>query len=195
MNETLKLGLILLLIAGIAGCLLSVVNMVTEEPIEAAELYAKSSPEVANAVCPGSSKIESFDEELNKTIKTDNEKFVEVRKCKDDNGNVLGYGISTLSTVKGYGGDVEVIVGVSMDGKITGVKVTGHKETPGLGANIELPKFQSQFIGRSVDEQIVASKTASADNEIQCLGGATYSSKSFTSAVNNALDIYNKFLK
>lgn len=200
MKEILRLGIILLLIAGIAGAVLSGVNVLTVDKIAAAELYAKSSPEVANAVCPGSTKIENsnvknYDESKQVTISEANESFEEVRMCRNDAGDDMAYAITTLSTVDGYGGEIEIIVGINFDGEITGLKVTSHSETPGLGANITTVKFQDQFIGLNADTELVASKVASGDGEIQSLSGATYSSKSFTSAINNAFEIYNEYLK
>lgn len=38
----------------------------------------------------------------------------------------------------GYAGDIELLVGILMDGSITGVRVLQHQETPGLGDDIEL---------------------------------------------------------
>lgn len=40
----------------------------------------------------------------------------------------------------GYSGDIELIVGVNADGTVAGVRTLAHKETPGLGDNIELKK-------------------------------------------------------
>lgn len=40
----------------------------------------------------------------------------------------------------GYGGDIKLLVGVTTQGTITGVRVLAHNETPGLGDKIELKK-------------------------------------------------------
>lgn len=37
----------------------------------------------------------------------------------------------------GYNGDIVMLVGVRVDGDITGVRVVSHRETPGLGDDIE----------------------------------------------------------
>ena len=53
------------------------------------------------------------------------------------------------------------MVGVGMDGKIIGIKVISHKETPGYGDKIEeiregeyTPWFISQFIGKSTSDSM-----------------------------------------
>ena len=42
----------------------------------------------------------------------------------------------------GYGGEIIVLTGFDSVGKITGVQILQHKETPGLGANVCNRKFQ-----------------------------------------------------
>ena len=48
--------------------------------------------------------------------------------------------ILPFTTPDGYTGDIDAIVGIRPDGSIKGVRITGHKETPGLGDKIELRK-------------------------------------------------------
>ncbi len=38
----------------------------------------------------------------------------------------------------GYNGDINLLVGIRADGSVTGVRVTAHRETPGLGDKIDL---------------------------------------------------------
>ncbi|WP_096084673.1 electron transport complex subunit RsxG [Agaribacterium haliotis] len=40
----------------------------------------------------------------------------------------------------GYSGDIKLLVGVKMDGSLSGVRVLAHKETPGLGDKVETKK-------------------------------------------------------
>ena len=40
----------------------------------------------------------------------------------------------------GYSGDIHLLVGVDLDGTVLGVRVTSHRETPGLGDRIETRK-------------------------------------------------------
>lgn len=193
-NETLKLGLILFVISAVASLLLAFTYDLTKDKIQDVIDAESSGPSVANIVVPGAVTIEGFDEELVEKIKLENDKFVDLRQCKDENGKLLGYGISTKSTIRGYAGDIEIILGISLDGKTTGIKIVSHDETPGLGSKIENSGFMNKFIGKSTSDQFTVVKSTGGENDIETIGGATFSTRSFTSAVNNAMDIYNKYI-
>ncbi|SRR6056297_1377171 len=195
-NEIVKLGLVLLIITSIAGGLLAFSNTVTADLIVAAEEEASSGPEVAMAVVPGSAKFENMDEDAVNEIKNNNEKFIDAKKAVDEEGNVVGYGIRTLSTVAGYGGDIELFVGISPEGEVVGIKVLSMLETPGLGTNVQNEEFKNQFEGKTDDMDIEVVKSGvSEENQVQAVAGATTSSSSYTSAVNNALDIFKEYIK
>jgi len=53
----------------------------------------------------------------------------------------------------GYNGDITLLAGVRMDGTIGGVRVTDHRETPGLGDDIERRRSDwiTRFDGLSLD--------------------------------------------
>ena len=195
MREIIKLGGILFLITAIAAGILAFSNDITKDKIEEAEKAASSGPEVAGVVIPGSVGFEKMEGNIVDTIKEENEKFVDLKVGKDENGNTIGYAIRTSSPIKGYAGDIEIYLGVSLEGEIVGMKVLSLSETPGLGSNVQNADFQKQFFGKSADMPIEVSKGDTAENEIVAISGATYSSRSITSAVNNALDIYNKYVK
>lgn len=48
--------------------------------------------------------------------------------------------ILPVTTAAGYSGDIDLLVGIWRDGRVAGVRVIGHRETPGLGDKIELDK-------------------------------------------------------
>jgi electron transport complex protein RnfG len=195
-NEMVKLGFVLFLIAAIAAGILSVSNLITSDLIAMAEEAASSGPEVAGAVISGGVKFENIDTDLIENISSKNEKFVDAKKVLDKDGNEIGYAVRTLSVMPGYGGDMELYVGISSDGEIAGIKVLSLQETPGLGTNVEKKDFQDQYIGKASDSVLQTVKTPpSNDSEISALAGATFSSMSFTSAINNATSIYNSYLK
>jgi electron transport complex protein RnfG len=53
---------------------------------------------------------------------------------------------------EGYTGDIDMIIGINVDGSIAGVRVLSHRETPGLGDAIDSKKstWVNGFIGRSL---------------------------------------------
>ena len=48
--------------------------------------------------------------------------------------------IIPVTASEGYSGDIHMLVGIWRDGSIAGVRVTGHRETPGLGDKIDIEK-------------------------------------------------------
>jgi len=100
-------------------------------------------------------------------------------------------------TAKGYGGDIRLLVGLDVDGKITGVKVLEHSETPGLGSQINEvgyketePAFLIQFKNKqAIDLVLIKGKT---QDNIQAITGATISSRAVMDAVKEGIE---KFLK
>lgn len=53
----------------------------------------------------------------------------------------------------GYSGDINLLIGINVDGSIAGVRIIGHKETPGLGDQIDLNKsdWVLSFDGKSLN--------------------------------------------
>jgi electron transport complex protein RnfG len=75
-------------------------------------------------------------------------------------GRYMGAVIRTSRT--SYNGEIKILVGTGADGKISGVKILEHKDTPGLGANAASPsyyvdrkaglRFYDQFAGKGVGD-------------------------------------------
>ena len=59
-----------------------------------------------------------------------------------------------VSARDGYAGPIRFLVGISMGGSITGVRILEHRETPGLGDRIDVTKsdWVLQFNGHSLQE-------------------------------------------
>lgn len=84
---------------------------------------------------------------------------------------------------KGFGGKIVVMVGIGTDGKITGVNVLEHAETPGLGTKAIAEAHLSQFMEQG---SITNTNEAGAAN-IDAISGATISSDAVFRAVDKAL--------
>ncbi|WP_313340495.1 RnfABCDGE type electron transport complex subunit G [Sedimentibacter sp.] len=187
-NNIVKLGGVLCLISAIAGGVLAFTNDFTKDKIAEVELKASLDPAVLEQVMPGSDTFLPYeDTALIDTIKADNAKFVDIMVPVDGSGNQMGYAIKTWSTVSGFGGDIELFLGVSPEGKITGIAVTQLSETAGLGTRVAEPDFKDQFTGKDLTVEI-------SESDVNMISGATISSKSFTSAVSNAVNIYKQYL-
>ena len=173
-KEVIIVTVTLTLICLITTALLAIVNSVTEEPIAQNLLIAEDN--ARKAVVAGA---ESFEE-------CDGGSYY---KALDASGNVIGYAVRT--SAKGYGGDVVVMTGFDAQGKILKVQiVAADDETPGLGANIRKDSFLDLFNGKSGELKLVTlSQSTGADNEINAVTSATYSSVAVVEAVNEAREI------
>ena len=191
MREITKLGIILLVITAVAATLLAVANNVTVDLIAAAQ--EKANNEALKEVLPQAESFIPLDREEFDEILVEYKNVIDIYVGKNTADEIMGYAIKTISS--GYGGDIEVVTGFSLDSKITGMKVVSHSETPGLGENATKPQFQNQFLGKSTASKISVAKSAPKDNEIQAIAGATITSKSVSNAVNEAIDVFNKLAK
>lgn len=94
-----------------------------------------------------------------------------------------GDGEAKQITVKSYGGDLVMMVGVSSGGEVTGVTVISHGDTPGLGTKAMDVNYLKQYIGV---KELSAEKIT--DNpEIDAITGATISSNAIYGGVRKAL--------
>jgi H+/Na+-translocating ferredoxin:NAD+ oxidoreductase subunit G len=96
----------------------------------------------------------------------------------------------TVVAPDGYNGAIRLLVGISVDGTVTGVRVLQHRETPGLGDAIDIAKSDwiSQFVGKSIGNPEIERWTVKQEEgEFDALTGATITPKAVIKAVKNAL--------
>lgn len=109
-------------------------------------------------------------------------------KVIEKNDGSLAFDIKS----KGYKDGYDILVGVK-DGKVAGVAVVSvGEETPGLGTKTNDPAFLDNFKGIS-GEAVIVKSTPAADNEVQAVTSATFSSKGVAKAVNIALAAYDMY--
>lgn len=101
-----------------------------------------------------------------------------------DGGAQAGYVAQVAAN--GFGGAIEMVVGVDMDGRVTGVTVTSHGETPNVGSKVvDSQGVLDRFIGMSgAGGEITVN---SGPNRFDGVSGATVSSKGVAAGVNAAL--------
>ena len=167
MGKIIKLGLTLAIFCVISAGMLAYVFIVTGPKIEA---NAKASFDGSlREVLPG---VESF-------------KSISIPGTKSQiyeayaGGNVVGFAVKVAP--RGYSGEIVMLVGVDPELRIKGMKILGQRETPGLGTNIEKPKFQKQFIGKGGKDAFEPKK------DIDAITGATISSRAVCEGVKMVL--------
>lgn len=100
----------------------------------------------------------------------------------------MGY-VVTATDKDGFGGSIQVTVGITSDGTVNGVSILSINETAGLGMKAAEPAFYGQYEGKQT-EKFVVSKDGGNGEPIDALSGATITSRSVTGAVNAALGYY-----
>ena len=94
----------------------------------------------------------------------------------------------------GYSGYIELLVGIYIDGTLAGVRVTNHKETPGLGdkIDIKISNWIVQFQGKSLyNFQAKDWSVKKYGGMFDQLTGATITSRAVIASVYQTLHYFN----
>ena len=91
----------------------------------------------------------------------------------------------------GYNAPIALLIGIDIaSGRISGVRVIDHRETPGLGDLIEIDKSDwiLQFDGKRVDDPAAEAWAVSKDDgQFDSITGATVTPRAVIRAVHNTL--------
>ena len=93
----------------------------------------------------------------------------------------------------GYSGNIHLVIGIDIDGTVTGVRVTSHRETPGLGDYIDRAKspWIEQFVGKSLaNPEVKHWRVAKDGGQFDGRAGATITPRAVVKAVRAALDYF-----
>ena len=89
-----------------------------------------------------------------------------------------GFVVETVTY--GYAGDITMLIGVTNEGKVTGLVVRDMSDTPGLGGNaLTDHEFLAQFLNTSGEAEV--------GTNIDAISGATVTSKAITRSINSAV--------
>ena len=162
-----RLTVTLLAICAVVAAVLAGVNMITKDKI--AEIQTQKIEKAIQEVIP-------------------NAQDVQLLPINGDSGIVQAvYAANGSYAVQvapgGFDGEVTMMVGIS-EGKVTGISVISHTETPGLGAvaaaqNAKGEAFRDQFVGQE--------GTLVIGDQIDAMSGATITSTAVVTGVNAAL--------
>ena len=161
----LRLTLTLFLITAVVAGLLGLVNYLTEDRID--ELTRQKAEAAMQEVFPAGNyeEIPAGEDGITAAYRADD----------------AGYVVRV--SVNGFGGAIDMMVGVDNAGTVTGVSIISHGETASLGANCTREDFRARFVGAS--DTLAVSKDGGS---IDALTGATVTSRAVVSGVNLALD-------
>ena len=172
-KEFVKLAGILCAITLVAALLLACVNKITAPEIEKAA--QKASEDAMKTILPA-------------------EKY-EVVEGKENvfraiNGSdVIGYCVTV--SVTGFGGPIEMMVGIGSDNVVKGIEILSHSETAGLGAKADTDEFKARFVRKNPDLTVTKQPTEDIA-EVQAITGATITSRAVAEGVKQAGEIINE---
>ncbi len=178
MNTSAKMILVLTIIAGLSGSVLSMWDGVTAPLIEANRLKVLKA--AISEVLP---EYDYYDE-----LQVRND--IILYAGKDSSGNTVG--IAFKAKGNGFSPDLTLMVGINPEfSLLTGIEVLEQTETPGLGNKIADSWFKDQFVGLIMDDQPTAViknvKPTDPTRGIQALSGATISSKAVVNIIRSQL--------
>ncbi|OIR07784.1 electron transport complex subunit RnfG [mine drainage metagenome] len=180
-------GLLLGAVALLTSAALALASHVTEADIKAAE--AADLKQSLTQVLPG-----TYDNDLlNDTV-----------TLPGKDGDVLVYRARHEGRVEavvyrmvghGYAGALVCVMGVSREGRILGVRVIKHAETPGLGDKIDPAKsdwihsFEGKWLGEPVAEKWAVKKDGGVFDQF---AGATITPRGVVKAVKQGLEFFEQ---
>ena len=186
-NMIASLGLISIL----SGAALGAMYVATEKPIarQALEQQLKAISEVAPHF-DNNPKAEAC------TIATPSGIHCILFPARE--GNKLVGAAVEATTMEGFNGEITVMTGFDLEGKLTGYTVLKHAETPGLGSKMETwfrdPAGARTVIGKS-PALTKFRVTKDAGGEIDGITAATISSRAFLGALRGAFDAYRQMME
>ena len=180
MTSTWRLVAVLSGICAVAGLALAGVYEVTKEPIA----YQKKLEVIRSleAVLPG---LDTDPDSYFLDMQREDGSEVRVFISPAEDGNAVAGSAFQVVAPDGYSGNIFIMMGVFPDGKLGGIEILSHAETPGLGNLIEDESWKGIFKGRSLDDTNFKVKKDGGD--IDQLTGATISPRAVSGAVEKGL--------
>lgn len=186
MYRSLQGIIVLCGIALVASMSLAIVYGVTKEPIAEAERQEKL--RAIRQVLPpfANDPAEDFETVVIGKDKRGGDVTTDMYYGRDQEGNLVGTALTVFSE-QGYGGRIYVVVGAKPDGRVSGIYILRHLETPGLGSKITGPSFTDQFKGCSLEDTDL--RVEKDGGNVHAITGATISPRAVAEAVVWGLEI------
>lgn len=174
-QEIVKLALPLLIITVIVAGVLGGVNAITADKI--AELAVQKTQQAMSGIIPGA-QFEQVDF-------TDESGIINEVYTATSGGEYAGMCIRV--SPNGFSDVIEIIVGISPENTVLGIEIVSSSETSGLGSRASEDEWRAQFVGKT-GPLTVQKNTATGENDIVAITGATITSRAVAEGVQTALD-------
>ncbi len=187
MREIVKMIVVLTVIATVMGMTLSYVESITREPIEYSKLKFVKGPAVLSVLTDyDNDPIKDYKKDLILEEKPEGKITKSIFPAKK-NGKASAIAFEVVG--QGYGGPVAIMIGIDLKtGKLTGMRVMTHSETPGLGARAVEPQFYEQFSALGTEGVALEA----SGGKINAISGATITSTGVVEAVKKGLELFNR---
>ena len=157
---------------------LALTNNVTAPVIEANEKAAADANRIE--LLPDG---DAFTEYTGELLATEDGKVYIQDVYQADNGA----GMVVTAVTKSFGGALTEMIGIDQNGAITGVVVTKHSDTAGLGTKAHEPGYLKQYVGVTELNCIGAKDESKTGNGITYVSGASISSNAVHYGIYEAL--------
>ena len=171
-NNVLYTTIVLSVICAGVALLLATVHQITKPVIETAIMKEKET--AISQLIPGFLSFEVY-----KPTLTDADELYIVKS-----ENQTDYCI--IVTPTGFGGDIELMVAITPELKVSGIKVLAHTETAGVGTKIQNENFLNSFVGVKMD---------TLKDGVDVISGATVSSTAVKKGVSVALEAVENYIR
>ncbi len=181
-REQIRMVVALVAVAIVAVLFLGLTDMITREPIAAAQREALN--RALLQVLPEHSN-DPLADAFNMKINGSQQRFFPAR---DKSGTITCLAWETAAP-DGYSGTIRILMGVIPDGAVNAIRITDHRETPGLGDGITKNRnWIDSFIGKRLETAHWAVKKDGGD--FDQFTGATITPRAVVKAVKNGLAMF-----
>ncbi|GMO42214.1 MAG: RnfABCDGE type electron transport complex subunit G [Termitinemataceae bacterium] len=187
MKDTIKMVAAIVIFAVVACAGLAVVYEKTKPAIE--NNQAKITADALARLFPNATGNELVSGGLTNSF--DGVKLGDTYKMMQD-GKIIGVAVTSSSA--GFQDDIKALIGVALDGKITGVDIVQNKDTPGLGANagkktyfVNTPSGKQTFFGQFAGKNAASNLKVEKDGgDVIAITASTISSRAVAKLVTAA---------
>lgn len=185
-STLLNMFLSLTIICIVAGVVLAMVNELTTGPINISKKLKLES--AIKEVVPDFDNSPTEEMYMASISTNDSLKVYPAKK----GGELVGVAVESNS-MKGFSGEIKIIVGLNSEGKIIDYAVLEHAETPGLGDKMDpwfkTDKNKQNILGRNLSEGLL--RVSKDGGDVDAITAATITSRAFLDAVNRAYMAYS----
>ena len=176
-----KTGTFLFVVAAISGILLAFTQSLTAPVIAQNQLNAEIKAQ--NDVLPSKVFADITSTKDGKTLNY---------KVGFDNKDQITGAVFKVSP-KGFGGIINIIVGINAEGKVLNYKILSLNETPGLGNKLKSKEFESKMLALLTSDKKPVFKVKKDGGDVDAITAATISSRAFCTGIREAQENFNLF--